>query len=139
MNEKIGLTDKSIFPDEKVLRDILDNSYDLYLELTNFQNENNLSHEWRFYNDGKAWLCKIFNGKKKTLGWLSAYDGYYKIVVYIPISLKDKIVYLDEEKKIKEIIDNAKTVGKSLACIVDVKTADDNINVLHLLNIKRRM
>ena len=37
--------------------------------------------EWRYYNDGKAWLCKVVN-KKKTVFWLSIWEHYFKTSFY---------------------------------------------------------
>lgn len=50
----IELRDENIYPDEKVLEKILGESYDAYCSLLNLYGENNLSHEWRYYRDGKA-------------------------------------------------------------------------------------
>lgn len=36
-----------------------------------------LSPEWRYYNDGKSWLCKMLS-KKKNLFWLSIWEGCFR-------------------------------------------------------------
>ncbi|PKP08994.1 MAG: hypothetical protein CVU09_13085 [Bacteroidetes bacterium HGW-Bacteroidetes-4] len=37
--------------------------------------------QWRYYNDGKAWLCKV-SYKKKTVFWLSVWEAYFKVAFY---------------------------------------------------------
>jgi hypothetical protein len=37
-----------------------------------------LEATWRFYNDGKAWLCKIAH-RKKTICWLSVYHQMFQL------------------------------------------------------------
>ena len=39
------------------------------------------SLEWRYYNDGKAWLCKVVH-KKKTVCWVSIWDHFFKTGFY---------------------------------------------------------
>jgi diguanylate cyclase (GGDEF)-like protein len=40
-----------------------------------------LVHTWRYYRDSKAWLCKIAR-KGKTVSWLSAWKGFFKVSTY---------------------------------------------------------
>ncbi|HRZ42743.1 MAG TPA: DUF3788 family protein [Bacteroidales bacterium] len=40
-----------------------------------------IQHEWRYYRDGKAWLCKAIH-KKKTVFWMSVWDRYIQITFY---------------------------------------------------------
>ena len=39
------------------------------------------SLEWRYYNDGNAWLCKVVR-KKKTVCWVSVWDRFFKTTFY---------------------------------------------------------
>jgi hypothetical protein len=68
----IELRDESIYPDEKVLRSVLGKSYESYAMLLEIYNMNELISEWRYYHDGKAWLCKV-QKKKRTIVWMSAW------------------------------------------------------------------
>ena len=38
--------------------------------------------EWRYYNDGKSWLCKV-RRKDKTVCWVSVWDRFYKAAFYL--------------------------------------------------------
>ncbi len=39
------------------------------------------SLEWRYYRDGKAWLCKLAR-KRKTVCWISIWDKFFKTTFY---------------------------------------------------------
>jgi len=61
------LKDPEIYPSDDVLKNVLGTSYPAFEELTGKikDTEYALEPEWRYYKDGKAWLCKVCH-KKKT-------------------------------------------------------------------------
>lgn len=119
----IELGDENIYPDESVLQGVLGESYGAYLELLALFERNGLTHEWRYYRDGKAWLCKV-QKKKKTIVWMSAWRGYMQAVVYLPVRLIDNVYAMDIAEDRKQKIRDTKCVGKSKPCIFEVYTAD---------------
>lgn len=116
------LKDKDIFPDAKVIESVIGASYPFYLELLALFEENGMSHEWRYYHDGKAWLCKV-QKKKKTIIWMSAWPGYMQATVYVPEARIPEIDGLDLSARAKMRIAEAKRVGKSLPCIFEIRDA----------------
>lgn len=120
---KIELRDESVYPDEQVLRSVLGKAYKSYSALLNLYNDNNLEHEWRYYKDGKAWLCKVHK-KKRTIVWMSAWRGYMQAAIYFPEKYIDKIYCLDISEEIKTRIKETKNIGKSKPCIFDIRTSD---------------
>lgn len=69
MNTQILLQNPEIHPSDKVLEESLGKPvYSIYKEFRQIitNDEYSLSMEWRYYNDGKAWLNKI-TYKKKTI------------------------------------------------------------------------
>jgi hypothetical protein len=38
--------------------------------------------EWRYYNDGKSWLCKV-RRKEKTICWVSVWKKFFKASFYL--------------------------------------------------------
>ena len=119
----IELRDESVFPDEKVLRNILGNSFEAYSELLQLYDYNELTPEWRYYHDGKAWLCKV-QKKKKTIVWMSAWKAFMQVTIYIPERLIDKVYGLPISKDTVDIIQKTKNVGKSKPCIFEVRTSE---------------
>lgn len=118
----IELKDKDIFPDAGVIESVIGASYPFYLELLDLFDENGMTHEWRYYHDGKAWLCKV-QKKKKTIIWMSAWPGYMQATIYVPQARIPEIDDLDISARAKERIAAAKHVGKSLPCIFEILDA----------------
>ncbi len=116
----IELTDENTFPDESVLRKVLGRSYNAYLTLLKLYDDNDLVHEWRYYMDGKAWLCKV-QKKKRTIVWMSAWKGYMQAAVYFPVRYLEEIFSLGISDETKDRIRETKNVGKSKPCIFQIK------------------
>jgi len=67
-----------IFPSKEVLKNALGSVYDVLETLeTQLTGELALTFDWKYYNDSKAWLCKVAH-KKKTIFWLSVWEGFFK-------------------------------------------------------------
>lgn len=120
---QVELKDPDIYPDESILKDVLGASFAAYQELLKLYEENEMLPEWRYYKDGKAWLCKV-QKKKKTIVWMSAWKGHMKAAIYIPVRLLDHILSLDIKDETKETIKNTKNVVKSKPCIFEIKEND---------------
>jgi hypothetical protein len=116
----IELRDEKRYPDKDILREILGSSYESYEMLLKLFSNNDLSHEWRYYRDGKAWLCKV-QLKKRTIVWMSAWRGYMQAAVYFPLRLIDKVYELDIREEVKEKIRLTRDVGKSKPCIFEIR------------------
>ena len=118
--EALQLTNENIFPDEAVLKATLGGSFNTYQALLEIFEENSLIHEWRYYKDGKAWLCKV-QYKKKTVVWMSAWKGYLKASIYMPERLCEDLfntgISEDTIKRIKE----TRKIGKSIACTFEIR------------------
>lgn len=112
------LKDSLIFPDEKVLENILWNKYFLYQRLV--QQTPELEYGWKYYNDGKAWLCKISNSKKKTIFWLSVWEWYFKVSFYFTEKTRWGVLNLPIDEKLKEVFLNTSPTGKLVPLIIDV-------------------
>lgn len=118
------LRDESVYPDEKVLKNILNISYESYTMLLDLFSESELSHEWKYYRDGKAWLCKA-QIKKRTIVWISVWNGFIQATIYFPEKYLEKVYNLDISEVAKIKIKSTKNVGKSKPCIFEIR--DKNI------------
>jgi hypothetical protein len=119
----IELKDELVYPDDDILKSVLEDSYEAYCKVQRLFEENDMHHEWRYYKDGKAWLCKV-QKKKKTIVWMSAWKGYMQAGIYVPERLMDNVYALDISDDIKEKIRNTKNVGKSKPCIFEIRNSD---------------
>lgn len=119
----LELKDQSVYPDEKVLQAVLGESYSAYCELLKLFDDNEMVYEWRYYKDGKAWLCKV-QKKKKTIVWMSAWKGYMQAAIYLPVRLVDNVYALDISEEVRNKIKETKNVGKSKPCIFEIRNRD---------------
>lgn len=99
--------------------------------------------EWRYYNDGKAWLSKgeykwttpRGANKVKPLFWLSIWEGFFKVSFYFNDNIRPELLNLGLSDDVKEIIENAKPMGKTMRFIpltIDVKT-DKQLENIYIL------
>lgn len=119
----IELRDESVSPDEVILKNILGDSFHAYTKLMELYKENELDHQWRYYKDGKAWLCKV-QKKKKTIVWMSAWKGFMQATIYIPERLIEGVYKLQLKEVTIDKIKNTKNVGKSKPCIFEIRNKE---------------
>jgi hypothetical protein len=136
--ETILLKDKQVFPDDKVLNAILGESYYAYSELikTVTGDEFGLSPQWNYYNDGKAWLCKVVF-KKKTVFWVSVWEGYFKAAFYFTERNCDGIDGLDIAPEIKQSFKLATHIGKLIPLALSVRSSDQLPDLLRIIAYKK--
>ena len=121
---KKELGDEAVYPDEKVLKEVLGPSYKIYCQLLQLFEENEMVYTWRYYRDGKAWLCKV-QKKKRTIIWMSAWKGFMKATIYFPEKYLKGLYNLDISKEFIEKVKDTKNVGRSKPCIFEVR--DDTV------------
>ena len=98
----------------------LGETYGAYQDLLSLFDRNDLNYEWRYYKDGKAWLCKV-QKKKKTIVWMSAWKVYVQAAIYFPVRLLDEVLALDIHDDLKRKISETKNVGKSKPFIFEIR------------------
>ncbi len=116
----IELRDENKYPDEGLLKSVLLESFKTYQKLLELYTKHGMSYEWRYYRDGKAWLCKA-QKKKKTIVWMSAWKGFIKATIYFPEKQIAEVYELDIHEELKEIFRSTKNVGKSKPCIFELR------------------
>lgn len=114
------LCDETIEPTEEVLKRVLGASYSSYIELLRLFDRNEMTYTWRYYRDGKAWLCKV-EKKNRTIVWMSAWKGYMKATIYIPNKYLEELKKIDATWGTVDRILAAKDVGKSKPCMFEIK------------------
>jgi len=112
VNEVIQLTDPMITPDDTVLEEVLGKKYKIFQNFKLKISEMGLVFEWNYYNDTKAWLCKVINKKKNTC-WLSVRNTGFKLTFYFSEKAIEGVFGLEIDDKIKKIAKEMKPVGKS--------------------------
>lgn len=138
--EKPLLNDPAHPPTEELLRSILRDSFNIYKEMINAitSEEQGLIPEWRFYNDGKAWLCKMVF-KKKTVFWLSVWDGCFKAGFYFVERHLQGIHKLDIDPGIKEALSVAKPFGTMYPVTLEMRRKEQIGDLLRLVDYKKKL
>ena len=140
MESQMALRDAEIFPSDRVLKDTLGDVYDVLESfLATITNEAYLlSFEWRYYNDGKAWLCKVQH-KKKTILWLSVWEGFFKVSFFFTEKHLEAIAALDISEAIKTELASAKTVGRLIPMIFNINNANQLEELRTVVRFKKTL
>lgn len=116
----IQLKDADIYPDDEILKTILGRAYAAYRALLDLFETNAMTHEWRYYRDGNAWLCKV-QKKKRTIIWMSVWKGFVKATIYFPDRFMESVYSLAVSDATKENLKEAAAVGKSNTCVFTIR------------------
>lgn len=125
--------DPIIKPTQPLIKQCLQNTYPTYQQMINYLNEHELTFDYHYYYDGKAWLGKgkkmstgPRGGKKETtLFWLSLFYGYFNITFYIPIYAKEACLKLPLTQATLEVIHDAKVLGKLAVVPITLSIVSD--------------
>lgn len=139
MSEKSALSNPDEYPVEKVLRNILGATFTLFELLMQHLSAEpfNLNCEWRYYRDGHAWLCKVQHNKK-TVFWLSVFEGYFKVAFYFSAKLSEKIPELEISDALKSQFSSAEMIGKVRPLVVKMDHPDRLEDVLRIAGYKKK-
>ena len=115
----IELRDPNKYPDEASLQSILGDSYAAYKALLELYDTMGMVYGWKYYKDGKAWLCKV-QKKKKTVVWMSAWRGHMKATIYIHEKHIEGLSKVEIGSEEKEGMFSLKKVGSSVPCMFEI-------------------
>ena len=125
-----------IFPSKEVLKNALGSVYDVLETLeTQLTGELALTFDWKYYKDSKAWLCKVAH-KKKTIFWLSVWEGFFKTSFFFLERHLEGIAAL-------EIDDEAFTLekewGKMIPLIFNINNKKQLPDLLKMVKYKKEV
>jgi len=138
MNKPL-LNDKLEYPHDDVLAKYLGKTKIIWDEFVAHLSStfNSMSLEWNYYNDGKAWLCKLVH-KKKTVCWISIWDQYFKVTFYFTDKNTDDIKLLKIDPAwINKYLSN-KSIGKLKPLTTEVKTKKVLAGIYELIKYKSK-
>lgn len=134
-DQDMRLRDPATYPDEAALERALGSSYGAYRELLAWFATLGLAVAWTYYRDGSAWLGKAQKGAKGA-AWLSAWGGYFRCTVYVPLSKEGGLYALSLPPELNQALRGAKPLGKSKPCVLDVRSTADLAAVRELVAYK---
>lgn len=140
MDDKPSLKDPEQYPDDEVLGSYLGPAksvWDAFMDM--IKNDHPLyTPEWRYYKDGGNWLCKVIK-KKKTICWVSVWDGFFKTTFYFGDKAEPLILESDLDQAYKDLFVNGKHYGKIRGITVEVREAADLVHTEKLMGIKEKL
>ena len=94
------LRNPDIAPSSDVIAKALGEANNAYIKFINEIASHDIQIDWRYYNDGKAWLAKglfkwrgVRGGQNETtIFWLSIWDGFFKVTIYIPEKAREEVL-----------------------------------------------
>jgi len=135
--ERPLLNDPDAFPTAELLAPALGRAYPAFRELSETLQSDDfrLNPEWRFYRDGKAWLCKITSGKR-TVAWLSVWRGCFKVALYFTEKTGAGIADLTIADSLKDQYRSNRPSGRLKPLVIEVKKKAQLRDVHALLRYK---
>lgn len=114
------LRNPDIQPSSDVIAKALKEANNTYIKFINDLLNYDIEIEWRYYTDGKAWLAKglykwkgVRGGQNETtVFWLSVWDGFFKLSIFIPEKNREDALNLPLSDDIKKMISESKQMGK---------------------------
>ncbi|CDN30828.1 hypothetical protein BN938_0723 [Mucinivorans hirudinis] len=117
------LNNPTIEPTPEVLQSVMGENYENYLSFMTLVSKYGLITEWRYYNDGKSWLCKMMY-KKKNIFWFSVWVDCFKTTFYFTEKEIENIGALSISEAIKSNFFMQKPIGKLIPMIIEVKSSE---------------
>lgn len=119
-NKEQLLRNPDIEPTCEVIAKSLGEANDTFVKFISELDCHGIQLEWHYYTDGKAWLGKGLykwtgtrgGQKETTVFWLSIWDGFFKVTVYVPIAVRAEVLNLTIDDRAKDIVSNSEQMGK---------------------------
>ena len=120
MKEQL-LRDPRTDPTSEIIAAGLGAAYGAYTKFIEELENRNVQVDWRYYHDSKAWLGKALYRwttaqgahKEKTAFWLSVWDGFFKVSLYLPEKARADALALPLGKAVLKMIGDSHPLGKS--------------------------
>ena len=125
-NEQQLLRNPEIRPTSEIIAEGLGETYKTYaIFIKELERYDITLMDWRFYNDGKAWLSKgeykwttpRGANKVKPIFWLSIWSGFFKVSFFFGFDIQEELLKLPISQNAKDLICEAKSMGKTMRFI----------------------
>ena len=123
LNEQQLLRDPDVRPTSEIIAEGLGAACKTYAKfIIELEHCDITLMDWRFYNDGKAWLSKgeykwttpRGANKVKPIFWLSIWSGFFKVSFFFGADYKEELLQLSISQNAKNLIRDAKPRGKTM-------------------------
>ena len=139
-----------IQPISDTISEALGEAYKAYVKFVGELETKDIQIDWRYYNDGKAWLAKglykwtgLRGGKNEsTLFWLSIWEGFFKVTIYVPEKSRKEVLSLPIDDEAKQKIADSKQMGKQLKffpVVFELRSDEMFEEIYKLIDFKKRI
>lgn len=148
-NEQPVLRDPTIVPTDEVIAAGLGTANRVYTKFIEELKKYDISlMEWRYYNDGKAWLSKgeykwttsRGTNKVKSIFWISIWSGFFKVSFLFNERARDELLGLSISEETKKMIKNIKPNGnkiKFLSVVFNVDNTNQFYDIFELSKFRK--
>lgn len=143
------LRSPDIKPTNNVITKALGETTESYKAFVSELASHDIHIDWRYYTDGAAWLAKgLYKWKgprggqnELTVFWLSIWDGFFKVAIYIPEKARAEVLSLPLDHKVKLMITESKQMGKLkyFPLVFDVYSDEIFEAIFDLIDFKKRI
>lgn len=136
--DKSPLKNPTIFPTPEIIAETLQAAYPVYTVFSAYMNapENGLDPAWLYYKDVKYWLCKVQHNKK-TVFWLTVWEGCFKLTFYFTEKHTTGIQALAVDPAIKEQHLSNQQIGKLRPVTLDISQSSQLPDAYTLIEFKK--
>lgn len=138
--ERPCLNDPNEFPDDVLLARQLGQAkaaWDAFMAMPQ-SDYPQISAAWRYYNDGKSWLCKVVQ-KSKTVCWVSVWDKFFKVSFYFTAKAEDAICNSALAAALKDSFLHPAGKGALRPITIEVRQSSDLAIIRELIGIKLKL
>ena len=143
------LRDPDVQPSGDVIAQALGEANNAYVAFINQLARRDIQPAWRYYFDGKAWLAKGLykwtgargGQNETTVFWLSIWDGFFKVSLFMPERFRAEALRLPIDDKVKLMIANSKQMGKLtyFPIVFDLRSEDLFEGLFALAELRKRI
>ena len=148
--EKLRLREPEPAPTYEVLEKTLRGSFIAYETFQDELPRFDLEQNWQYYTGScKSWLGRgqyrwvtpRGTEKEKTIYWLSAWEGYFKVVIWFLEKNRREILNANLSEETKRKINDAKTFGKmqTFPLEFEITVGKSLADVYTLINCKKQL
>ena len=137
-------------PTGDVLAQALAEANDAYVKFVSELKNHNIELIWRYYTDGKSWLAKglyqwtgVRGGQKEsTVFWLSIWDGFFKVSIFVQEKYREEISRLPLSEEVKQMIADARQMGNRLRyfpLVFDMRSDEMFGSLFELMDFRKKI
>lgn len=134
--ERPLLNDGNQYPTDIMLASALGSSMEVYQAFIDSLSKYQIELEWHYYNDSKSWLGKAVS-KKKTVFWLSVWQGFFKVSFHFSEKARLGVMNLPISIETKVHLENAPIKGKLVSVAIDVSDQGHLEDIFTLVSYKQ--